>query len=140
MLLQEALLMPAPCVADQLVRAFFEVIHVAFPVLNRKSFAHQYRQGQASPLVLQTIFMLGFTVGGDGLIQEAGFIDRATARSTHYLRAKALYDADYDNDRLNIAAALLLLGFWWAGLVIATFLQLLDDLAASEMRTATSNP
>ncbi|TDZ33276.1 Cutinase transcription factor 1 alpha [Colletotrichum spinosum] len=84
--------------------------------------------------------MLGFTVGGDGLIQEAGFIDRATARRTHYLRAKALYDADYDNDRLNIAAALLLLGFWWAGLVIATFLQLLDDLAASEMRTATSNP
>ncbi|KAF6831229.1 cutinase transcription factor 1 alpha [Colletotrichum musicola] len=113
--LQEALVMPAPDIADRLVRAFFDVIHVAYPVLDRKTFSRLYRQGKASPLVLQTIFLLGFTVGSDDLVQAAGFSDRVTARRTHYLRAKTLYDADYDKDRMNLVAVMLLLGFWWAG-------------------------
>lgn len=59
--------------------------------------------------------LLGFTIGSNDLIRTAGFSDRATARKTHYLRAKALYDADYETDRMTLAAVLLLLGFWWAG-------------------------
>lgn len=113
--LEEALIMPAPEIADPLIRAFFDVIHVAYPVFDRKTFSRLYRQGQASPLVLQTMFLLGFTVGSDDLVEEAGFSDRATARRTHYLRAKALYDADYDRDCMNLVAVSLLLGFWWSG-------------------------
>ncbi|KAK1635037.1 fungal-specific transcription factor domain-containing protein [Colletotrichum phormii] len=113
--LQEALTMPAPHIADQLIRPFFEIMHPAYPVFDRESFSRQYRQGQASPLVLQAIFLLGFTVCDDSLIEEAGFSDRATARRTHYLRAKALYDAEYESDHMNLVAVMLLLGFWWAG-------------------------
>ncbi|KAL3305054.1 cutinase transcription factor 1 beta [Colletotrichum asianum] len=113
--LQEALVMPPPEVADQLVRIFFDTTHIAFPVFDRYRFARLYLQGQASPLVLQTIFLLGFMVGSDDLIQAGGFNDRATARKTYYLRAKALYDADYDADRMNVVACLILIGFWWAG-------------------------
>ncbi|EQB51269.1 hypothetical protein CGLO_09216 [Colletotrichum gloeosporioides Cg-14] len=107
--------MPPPEVADQLVRIFFDTTHVAFPVFDRQKFTRLYLQGKASPLVLQTIFLLGFMVGSDDLIQAGGFNDRATARKTHYPRAKALYDADYDADRMNVVACLLLIGFWWAG-------------------------
>ncbi|KAJ0342586.1 hypothetical protein COL922a_000861 [Colletotrichum nupharicola] len=107
--------MPLPEVADQLVRVFFDTTHVAFPVFDRQRFTRLYLQGQASLLVLQTIFLLGFMVGSDDLIQAGGFNDRATARKTYYLRAKALYDADYDADRMNVVACLLLIGFWWAG-------------------------
>ncbi|KXH31889.1 hypothetical protein CSIM01_02441 [Colletotrichum simmondsii] len=113
--LQEALTMPAPHIADQLIRPFFEIMHVAYPVFDRENFSRQYRQGQASPLVLQAMFLLGFTVCDDSLIEEAGFTDRATARRTHYLRAKALYDAEYESDHMNLVAVMLLLGFWWAG-------------------------
>ncbi|KAI8237054.1 hypothetical protein K4K57_003269 [Colletotrichum sp. SAR 10_99] len=113
--LEEALFMPTPEVADQLVRIFFDTTHVAFPVFDRQKFSRLYLQGQASPLVLQTIFLLGFMVGSDDLIRAGGFSDRATARKTYYLRAKALYDADYDADRMNVMACLLLIGFWWAG-------------------------
>ncbi|KAK1473943.1 hypothetical protein CCUS01_05533, partial [Colletotrichum cuscutae] len=113
--LQEALTMPAPQIADQLIRPFFEIMHVAYPVFDRENFSRQYRQGQASPLVLQAMFLLGFTVCDDSLIEEAGFTDRATARRTHYLRAKALYDAEYESDHMNLVAVMLLLGFWWAG-------------------------
>ncbi|KAK1723028.1 fungal-specific transcription factor domain-containing protein [Colletotrichum acutatum] len=113
--LQEALTMPAPHIADQLIRPFFDIMHVAYPVFDRENFSRQYRQGQASPLVLQAMFLLGFTVCDDSLIEEAGFTDRATARRTHYLRAKALYDAEYESDHMNLVAVMLLLGFWWAG-------------------------
>ncbi|PYI00841.1 hypothetical protein BO78DRAFT_30015 [Aspergillus sclerotiicarbonarius CBS 121057] len=113
--LQDAFVMPAPEIADQLIRTFFDVVHPAYPVLDRKNFTRLYHQGQASPLVLHSIFLLGFTIGTESLVQAAGYSDRAVARKTHYLRAKALYDADYDTDPMNLTAALLLLGFWWAG-------------------------
>ncbi|KAJ5342324.1 fungal-specific transcription factor domain-containing protein [Penicillium brevicompactum] len=90
-------------------------MHPAYPVFDRKRFATLYNQGQASPLVLHAIFLLGFTVGSDSLVQAAGYSSRATARRHHYLCAKALYDADYDSDRSNIVACLLLMGFWWSG-------------------------
>ncbi|RJE26775.1 hypothetical protein PHISCL_00907 [Aspergillus sclerotialis] len=111
--LREAFIMPAREVSDALIRAFFDVIHPAFPVFDRRNFTRLYHQGHASPLVLQAIFLLGFTIGGEDLVEAAGYSDRATARKTHYLRAKALYDADYETDRMNLVAVLLLLGFWW---------------------------
>ncbi|KAL4750709.1 hypothetical protein BDW72DRAFT_203713 [Aspergillus terricola var. indicus] len=53
--------MPARHVTDGLIRAFFEDVHPAYPVYDRRSFMQLYPQGKASPLVLQTIFFLGFT-------------------------------------------------------------------------------
>ncbi|KAL4913061.1 fungal-specific transcription factor domain-containing protein [Aspergillus aurantiobrunneus] len=113
--LEEALTLPGPGLLDQLIRTFFEKIHPAYPVFDRERFMHSYSMGRASPLVLQTIALLGFTIGSDELVRAAGFNDRATARKTHYLRAKALYDVDYECDRVTLVAVLLLLGFWWAG-------------------------
>ena len=113
--LRDAFTMPSRDIADQLVRTFFNIIHPAYPVFDRTNFTRLYLQGRASPLVLQTIFLLGFTVGSETLVHDAGYTDRATARRTHYLRAKALYDADYENDPTITTAVLLLLGFWWSG-------------------------
>ncbi|KAM0417253.1 hypothetical protein ACHAPT_012764 [Fusarium lateritium] len=90
-------------------------MHPGFPVLNRRAFAEQYKLGQASPLVLQAIFLSGMTLCDDSLVHDAGFTDRATGRKTYYLRAKTLYDVDHETDRSNIASALLLMGFWWNG-------------------------
>ncbi|KAF4466039.1 hypothetical protein FALBO_7111 [Fusarium albosuccineum] len=111
--LEEALTFPAQHVADRLVYEFFKLVHPTFPVLNRRSFTQLYRQGKISPIVLQTVFLLGVTVCGDDLLREAGFNDRVTARRTHYLRAKTLYDIDYETDRTDLASALMLLSFWW---------------------------
>lgn len=113
--LQEALTLPASDILRRLIYTFFDKIHPAYPVFDRERFTHLYATGQASPMVLQTICLLGFTIGSDELVLAAGFTDRATARKTHFLRAKALYDADYESDRMNLAAVMLLFGFWWAG-------------------------
>lgn len=113
--LQEALTLPAPEILHRLIYTFFDKIHPAYPVFDREKFTQSYSIGETSPMVLQTICLLGFTIGSDDLIFAAGFTDRATARKTHFLRAKALYDADYETDRMNLAAVMLLFGFWWAG-------------------------
>lgn len=113
--LEEALLLPTPEILNQLVYTFFHRIHPAYPVFDREVFLQSYNANRASPLVLQTIALLGFTIGSEDLFRAAGFNDRATARKTHFLRAKALYDADYEADRMNLVAVLLLFGFWWAG-------------------------
>ncbi|KAM6528943.1 hypothetical protein FALCPG4_009895 [Fusarium falciforme] len=113
--LQEALIMPPRNIADRLISAFFNLMHPAFPVLNRRVFIEQYELGQASPLLLQAVFLIAVTLCDDTLIQDAGFTDRATARKTYYLRAKTLYDVDHETDRSNIASALSLMGFWWNG-------------------------
>lgn len=107
--------MPPRAVMDELIQIFFTIIHPAYPVLDRSNFSRLYTQGKASPLILHAIFLLGFTLGREGLIQEAGYQDRYTARKTHYLRAKALSDADYEKDRILVATALFLLGFSWFG-------------------------
>ncbi|KAL3448026.1 fungal-specific transcription factor domain-containing protein [Aspergillus insuetus] len=113
--LAEALALPPRHIADQLIRVFFERVHPAYPVFDRKKFSRLYYQGEASPLILQTIFFLGFTVGSDKLVHEGGYNTRFEARKTHYLRAKMLYDIDYDPDPLNVVAVLLLFGHWWRG-------------------------
>ncbi|RSL68707.1 hypothetical protein CEP54_002750 [Fusarium duplospermum] len=113
--LQDALIMPPRNISDRLISAFLNIMHPAFPVLNRRAFAEQYRLGQASPLLLQAVFLIAVTLCDDNLIQDAGFTDRATARKTFYLRAKTLYDVDHETDRSGIASALSLMGFWWNG-------------------------
>lgn len=113
--LETAVSLPGRDISDQLVYSFFENFHPAYPVFDRASFARVYGQGQASAFVLHAIYMVALTVGPDRLVQAAGYKDRTTARRTHYLRAKTLYDADYDPDRANVAAALQLLSFWWLG-------------------------
>lgn len=113
--LQDALVMPSEHVSVQLIRSFLQNFHPANPVIDRQAFTNLYRQGQASPLVLHTIYMVAFTCGDEDLVRVAGYGDRTAAREAHYLRAKALYDADYELDDTNLAAALHLLSFWWQG-------------------------
>lgn len=112
---RDAFITPAKDVSDELVHIFFVCIHPAYPVFDRRVFTTLYQLGQMSVLVLQSIYFLALTVCSEDLVTRAGYADRATARKTHYLRAKALYDADYENDRVILVAVLFLLGFWWAG-------------------------
>ena len=111
----EAFTLPPSHVTDQLIQIFFECIHPAFPVFDRQEFCLLYQQGQASLLVLQTICFLSFTVANETLLKSEGYDDRHLARKVCYLRAKALYDMDYERNKVTMAAVLFLLGFCWEG-------------------------
>lgn len=74
-----------------------------------------YDRNEASLLVLQTIYFIAVSICDDDLLDRVGFTDRYQARRVFYLRAKGLYDADYEKDKVILAAVLFLLGFWWQG-------------------------
>jgi hypothetical protein len=107
--------LPPQDVRNELIRVFFTSFHPAYPVLDRQAFSALYREERESFLVLQTIFFLAFTSCSDDLVERAGYPNRLTARRTCYLRAKALYDMDYEKDKVQLTAVLFLLGFWWEG-------------------------
>ncbi|KAL4947585.1 fungal-specific transcription factor domain-containing protein [Aspergillus filifer] len=110
-----AFTLPPQDVSDELVRLFFECVHPAYPVFDRQEFCSLYRYRKSSLLVQHTIYFLSSIVCSEDTLKRAGFIDRYSARRAFYLRAKALYDMDYEKSKEKLTAVLFLLGFWWEG-------------------------
>jgi hypothetical protein len=112
---QGAFSTPTKELSDELISIFFKYFHPAWPVFDRRHFVTLYERGQASLLILHTIFFIAVSICDDDLLHRVGFTDRYQARRCFYLRAKGLYDADYEKDKVILAAVLFLLGFWWQG-------------------------
>ncbi len=100
---------------EELIRAYFQWFHPAFPIINRQEFIYRLGTNQLSPLLLQAVYFIGATHCGSNIMTASGFSNRDTARLTFYKRAKALYDVDYESDPVTIVQSLFLMSFWWGG-------------------------
>jgi hypothetical protein len=112
---QGAYTLPSRNIGERLFLTFFESFYPAYPVFDRSEIIESYENGRLSFLMLQTIYYIAATLCDEALLQEAGFINRYQALITYYVRAKALYDADDERDKVKLTAVLFLLGFWWKG-------------------------
>ncbi|KAK9239822.1 fungal-specific transcription factor domain-containing protein [Lipomyces kononenkoae] len=111
-----AFLLPPRDICDELVECFFTTIHPIVPMINRTQFMRRYNDPQNPPslLLLQSILLAGTRVcRNPALMDQNGSADMASL--TLYKRAKALYDANYEDDRISIVQSLVLLGWWWEG-------------------------
>ncbi|KAK9369216.1 fungal-specific transcription factor domain-containing protein [Lipomyces kononenkoae] len=111
-----AFLLPPRDICDELVNCFFTTIHPIVPMINRTQFMRRYNDPQNPPslLLLQSILLAGTRVcRNPALMDQNGSADMASL--TLYKRAKALYDANYEDDRISIVQSLVLLGWWWEG-------------------------
>ena len=109
-----ALSLPPKELCDELVHAFFKWIAPIVPIINRSSFMQRYRDSDNPPsmLLMQTIFLAGSRVCTTPMLLDGN--DSSIPVSTlFYQRAKALYDADYEQDRVTIVQALILMGWYW---------------------------
>jgi hypothetical protein len=59
------------------------------------------------------MFMVAATHCSLEVLSNAGFNSRHEAKRAFYRRAKALYGADYESNRIVNIQALFLLQFWW---------------------------
>jgi hypothetical protein len=76
----------------------------------------RYRDPKNPPslLLLQAILLAGSRVcTNPQLMDQTG--STVPAAMTFYKRAKALYDANYEDDRVTIVQALVLMGWYWEG-------------------------
>ncbi|OJJ06801.1 hypothetical protein ASPVEDRAFT_141007 [Aspergillus versicolor CBS 583.65] len=111
-----AFLLPPKPLCDELVDAYFKWVAPVVPIVNHSRFMRQYRDPKNPPslLLLQAILLAGSRVCTNGQLMDANG-STTPAAMTFYKRAKALYDANYEDDRVTIVQALVLLGWYWEG-------------------------
>ena len=111
-----AFLLPPRALCDELVGAYFKWVAPVVPVVSRSRFMRRYRDPKNPPslLLLQAILLAGSRVcTNPQLMDPSG--STTPAAMTFYKRAKALYDANYEDDRVTIVQALVLMGWYWEG-------------------------
>ncbi|KAL9614599.1 MAG: hypothetical protein Q9167_000887 [Letrouitia subvulpina] len=111
-----AFLLPPRALCDELVDSFFQWIAPVVPVINKSRFMQRYRDKNNPPslLLLQAILLAGSRVCKNPQLMDANG-STTPAAMTFYKRAKALYDANYEDDRITIVQALVLMGWYWEG-------------------------
>ncbi|KAI9824032.1 MAG: Transcriptional activator of fatty acid utilization [Thelocarpon impressellum] len=111
-----AFLLPPRALCDELVEAYFSWVAPVVPVINRSRFMRRYRDAKKPPslLLLQAILLAGSRVCTNPQLMDANG-STTPAAMTFYKRAKALYDANYEDDRVTIVQALILMGWYWEG-------------------------
>lgn len=111
-----AFLLPPRDLCDELVNSFFEWVAPVVPVINRNRFMKRYRDSKNPPslLLLQAVLLAGSRVCTNPQLMDASG-STTPAAMTFYKRAKALYDANYEDDRITIVQALILMGWYWEG-------------------------
>ena len=111
-----AFLLPPRGLCDELIEAYFTWVHPIVPIINRTRFMRQYKDPKNPPslLLLQAVLLAGSRVCDNAQLMDAEG-STTPAALTFYKRAKALYDANYEDDRVTIVQSLLLMGWYWEG-------------------------
>lgn len=100
---------------EALLQAYFTWFHPCFPILDRRAIHDAYEQDSLSPLLFQAMLFIGVSLCPDSALTRAGFHVRYTAKFLFYSRARAIYDADCEPDKIVKLQALFLLSFWRGG-------------------------
>jgi hypothetical protein len=111
-----AFLLPPRALCDELMDSYFKWIHPIVPVINKTKFMRRYKDPKNPPslLLLQAMLLAGSRVCTNPQLMDANG-SSTPAALTFYKRAKALYDANYEDDRVTIVQSLLLMGWYWEG-------------------------
>lgn len=115
LLSENAFTFPPPQVRLDVLRAYFRWFHPCFPVLDRAEIARTVENGEVSSLLLQAILFIGASYCDEETIQKMGFKDHPDAKAQHYQRARLLYDADWESNKVTVLQAIFLMSFWRAG-------------------------
>jgi hypothetical protein len=109
-----ALSLPPRAVSDDLVKTYFKWVAPVMPIINRTRFMQQYQDPKNPPSLLlqQAVFLAASRACTNAqLVDSSG--STIPAATTFYKRAKALYEANYEDDRIAIVQALILMGWYW---------------------------
>ncbi len=109
-----ALSLPPPAVSDDLVRTYFKWVAPVMPIINKTRFMKQYRDPKNPPSLLlqQAVFLAATRACTNAQLMDSSG-STIPAATIFYKRAKALYESNYEDDRIAIVQALILMGWYW---------------------------
>ncbi|KAL5322843.1 hypothetical protein ACEPPN_010822 [Leptodophora sp. 'Broadleaf-Isolate-01'] len=107
--------LPPQDVQDELISLFFTWVAPTVPVIQEADFLRRYRDPLNPPslLLLQSIFVSVSRFPRKELHDYEG--NPRTDSKTFFKRAKALYDAGYEQDQVTTVQSLVLMGWYWHG-------------------------
>lgn len=100
---------PIRDVRDALVETYFSEIHPGWPIIDESQFRQQYANPDSPPplLVFHAILLAAARLSDHPAVAGS----RAMVTATLFRRAKALFDMRYENDRLHLVQAALLMAW-----------------------------
>ena len=125
---KDAFVLPPTHVSDLLIEDYFSHIHPGFPIIEKDKFLREYHDSTSAPsiLLLQAICLAGSHV-------TTTFKNNQDLKAAFFRRAKALVDGRYEEDRMHVVQAALLLtwfsdggddicanAWWWIGVAART--------------------
>ncbi|KAK2601629.1 hypothetical protein QQS21_004779 [Conoideocrella luteorostrata] len=103
--------LPSEDLRDALIRSYFHYVHPFAPVVDVDDFMHRYTNGQQSLLLLWSMFAAaGSFIDEQLLTGELGHT-RIELKDAAFQRAKALYDLDYERDRVALIQSVYLMSY-----------------------------
>jgi hypothetical protein len=102
--------LPDKSMCDTLVETFFTWVAPIVPIIDRLDFLRHYRDPTSPPslLLLHAMFTVASRPCSFGSQDTGGSSPRS-----FYKKAKALYDAGYEQDPIPLIQSTLLLGLYW---------------------------
>ncbi|RDW62097.1 hypothetical protein BP6252_11530 [Coleophoma cylindrospora] len=109
-----ALSLPPRELCDELIECFFTWVAPLVPVINRSRFMKQYRDPANPPslLLMHAVCLAGSRVHVPAPEDEEQKSPMPAA-TLYYRRARALYDAGYEKDRIVLIQTMVLMGWYW---------------------------
>ncbi|CAK7223868.1 hypothetical protein SCUCBS95973_005324 [Sporothrix curviconia] len=113
-----AFTLPDVTLQKALLHAYVEFVHPYMPLLELHPFLETIndRDGKSGTVSLLLYHAVMFTAASfvpAKYLKAAGFSRRREARKSFFMKARALYDFDYETDRLTLVQALLLMTYWY---------------------------
>lgn len=101
-----------------LLHAYVEFVHPYMPLLELhpllETIHHRDgKHGTISLLLYHAVMFAAASFVPAKYLKAAGFSRRREARKSFFMKARALYDFDYETDRLTLVQALLLMTYWY---------------------------
>ncbi|KAH7080110.1 putative Zn(II)2Cys6 transcription factor [Paraphoma chrysanthemicola] len=108
--------LPSKRATEMMMQAYFSYVHPFFPVIEAKSLIEQLedQRHKLSIHLLWSLFLAAANFADDATLEATGFASRKEMKRSMYAKAKALYDAEYEKNKITLIQAVLLMGFWYA--------------------------
>ncbi|CAK7200318.1 hypothetical protein SEUCBS139899_003009 [Sporothrix eucalyptigena] len=111
-----ALTIPDDAFRDELLRTYVHVVYPFMPAVDLDDFLGPIANGDGNPvslLLFQAVMFAGVTFVDAKFLQARGYDSRKAARKAFFSRVRLLYGLDYEQDRLPLLQAVLLMTYWY---------------------------
>lgn len=109
---------PPHAIRVELLQAYFQWFHPHFAIIDESDFWESHQSGTVSPLLLQAMLFIGVIHCQESTLKDLGWGNRHRAKWLVYIRAKDIYDATYETNKVIVIQALFLMSFWRAGALL----------------------